>query len=82
MTVDADTPPTFMAITYDDADRAIGTALLLVALKQNKVPCELHVYHKGGHGYGMRASDNPVSHWPDRCRDWMLSIGYLSGTEQ
>ncbi|MEZ6088899.1 MAG: alpha/beta hydrolase [Pirellulaceae bacterium] len=46
--VDAKTPPTFTAITYDDADRAIGAALLFIALKQNKVPAELHIYHKEG----------------------------------
>ena len=75
--VTKDTPPTFVAITYDDADRAIGAALLLIELKKNKVPGELHIYHKGGHGYGMRPSANPVSKWPQRCQEWMISLGLL-----
>ncbi|QDV12535.1 Acetylxylan esterase precursor [Rosistilla oblonga] len=77
VTVDSETPPTFVAISYDDADRAIGAALLLILMKQNNVPCELHVYHKGGHGYGMRPSKNPVAQWPQRCQDWMVSLGLL-----
>jgi acetyl esterase/lipase len=75
--VDERTPPTFIAITQDDNDRAIYAALLLVALKKAKVPAELHVYSRGGHGYGLRVSDNPVSSWPQRCEDWMRVSGLL-----
>ena len=71
------TPPTFIAITQDDSDRAIYAALLLVALKKANVPAELHVYSRGGHGYGLRHSDNPVSSWPKRCEDWMRISGLL-----
>ena len=38
---------------------------------------EIHIYSKGGHGYGLRKSNNPVHTWPDRCRDWLKSMGYL-----
>jgi acetyl esterase/lipase len=75
------TPPTFIAITQDDSDRAIYAALLLVALKKAKVPAELHVYSRGGHGYGLRVSDNPVSSWPKRCEDWMRISGLLQRRE-
>ena len=71
------TPPTFMAITWDDQDRAIYSALLLIALKQAKIPCELHVYSQGGHGYGLRPSDKPVSTWHHRCADWLKLSGFL-----
>jgi acetyl esterase/lipase len=71
------TPPAFIAITHDDKDRAIHAALLLIALKQANVPAELHVYSQGGHGYGLRPSDNPVSTWHDRCADWMRVSGLL-----
>lgn len=71
------TPPTFIAITQDDSDRAIYAALLLVALKKAKVPAELHIYSRGGHGYGLRVSDKPVSSWPKRCEDWMRITGLL-----
>jgi acetyl esterase/lipase len=75
--VNEQTPPTFIAITQDDKDRAIYAALLLVALKKANVPAELHIYSQGGHGYGLRASDNPVSSWPKRCEDWMRISGLL-----
>jgi len=75
--VDENTPPAFIAITYDDKDRAIYAALLLVELKKASVPAELHIYSKGGHGYGLRASDNPVCTWPKRCEDWLRVSGLL-----
>ena len=75
--VTKETPPTFVAITQDDSDRAIYAALLLVALKRADVPAELHIYSPGGHGYGLRPSDNPVSSWPKRCEDWMRTSGFL-----
>ncbi|MCH5372942.1 MAG: alpha/beta hydrolase [Planctomycetes bacterium] len=80
--VTKDTPPTFMAITYDDKDRAIYAALLLIELKRASVPAELHIYSKGGHGYGLRPSDNPVCHWPERCEDWLRVSGLLQASDQ
>jgi len=72
------TPPTFMAVTLDDKYRGAHAALLLVELKKAGVPAELHVYANGGHGYGLRPSDNPVCTWPGRCADWMRSTGLLT----
>ena len=75
--VDPKTPPTFIAITHDDGDRAIFAALYYAELKRNRVPAELHIYSKGGHGYGLRPSPNPVSTWPARLGDWFRSSGLL-----
>lgn len=74
---DSSTPPMFMAITQDDADRAIGAALLMIELKRHEVPVELHVFVRGGHGYGLRPSDNAVSQWPRLCEQWMRAMGFL-----
>lgn len=71
------TPPTFLVVTYDDKQRAVHAALLFVELKQADVPAELHIYSRGGHGYGLRPSPNPVSSWPDRCEEWMRLRGLL-----
>ncbi len=68
------TAPMFIAITHDDSDRAIYAALLYIELKRAKVTSELHIYSKGGHGYGLRPSDNPVSTWPQRCEDWLRAM--------
>ncbi len=77
--VDENFPPAFIAITFDDADRAVGSAELMIAMKAAGVPCELHVYRNGGHGYGMRPTGDPVAGWPRLCRDWMVASGLLSG---
>ena len=42
-------------------DSLVRGALAAVAAG---VPAELHIYSKGGHGYGLRPSDNAVSTWP------------------
>ncbi len=71
------TPPMFMAVTWDDSWRGLHAALLLAELKKANVPAELHVYSKGGHGYGIRPSGNPVMTWNRRCEEWMRLSGLL-----
>ena len=73
ITVSPEAPPTFMAVTLDDAMRGAQAALLLVELKKANVPSELHVYAKGGHGYGIRDSEKPVSTWHHRLEEWLKS---------
>ena len=75
--VNAQTPPMFMAVTLDDKMRGLHAALLLVDLKKAGVTGELHVFTKGGHGYGLRPSENPVSQWPKLCEQWLRSTGWL-----
>jgi len=75
--VSSNTPPTFIAMTQDDPVRVENVLFYSVALKQVKVPFELHVYPKGGHGYGLRRTENPVTAWPDRATDWMRARGLL-----
>jgi acetyl esterase/lipase len=75
--VTSETPPTFCAVTHDDALRGLNAALFYVELKKAKVPAELHIFIKGGHGYGLRPSENPVSQWPRLCEDWLLAMDFL-----
>jgi hypothetical protein len=37
----------------------------------------MHLYARGGHGYGLRPSGNPVATWPARCADWMNAMKLL-----
>lgn len=76
--VAADTPPTFIAMTADDGVRVEGALFYYLALKQAKVPAEMHLYPVGGHGYGLRPSKNLVSTWPARAADWLKQSGYLN----
>jgi acetyl esterase/lipase len=70
-------PPFFMVITYDDKDRSIGLAEVFIALKKAKVSAEMHVYSEGGHGYGLRRTEIPVTSWADRMEDWLRLKGFL-----
>jgi acetyl esterase/lipase len=75
--VTKDTPPAFLVQTLDDPLHAECVLRYAEALAAVKVPYELHVYPKGGHGYGLRPSGNPVSHWPERCAEWLAAGGWL-----
>jgi acetyl esterase/lipase len=76
--VTTNTPPTFIAMTEDDPIRVETALFYTLALKQAKVPVELHIYPKGGHGYGLRRTKNLVTTWPDRAAEWMNSQGVLN----
>ena len=76
--IDAKTPPTFIAQAGDDtASLPQGSTLLFLDLLNNKVPAELHIYEKGGHGYGMRSKPNTTgpTDWGHRAEDWLRLRG-------
>jgi acetyl esterase/lipase len=75
--ITAKTPPTFIAVTHDDQLRGVNAALFYVELKRSGIPAELHIYTKGGHGYGLRPSDDPVHTWPQRCEEWLRSMNLI-----
>jgi acetyl esterase/lipase len=52
--VGSDTPPMFLAHAGDDNVSPQNSVALYLALKEAKIPAELHIYTKGGHGYGLR----------------------------
>ena len=73
------TPPTFIVMAEDDPVRSENAFYYALELKKAKVPVELHIYEKGGHGYGLRArADLPVTSWPARAEDWLRSRGLLN----
>ena len=75
--VTANTPPAFLAMAQDDPIRVETALFYALALKNAKVPCELHIYPTGGHGYGLRPSEHAVSTWPTRAAEWMEKRGLL-----
>ncbi len=75
--VSADTPPTFLVMAEDDPVHVENVFAYGMALKEAKVPFELHVYPTGGHGYGLRPTRDMVTTWPARAADWMMSRGLL-----
>ncbi len=77
LTISQETPPTFLVMTEDDPVRVENVLTYTRALKQAKVPTEAHVYATGGHGYGLRPTDLPVTHWPTLAEGWLKSQGLL-----
>jgi acetyl esterase/lipase len=72
--VTAETPPMFLAHAYDDPVTPESSLQLALALKRAKVPCELHLYRDGGHGFGLRASSSESASWTDRCAAWLRKL--------
>jgi acetyl esterase/lipase len=70
--VSADTPPAFILQTADDYDLAPSALAYAHALQRAKIPVELHLYPKGGHGYGLRTSEAGLSEWPKLLIAWLL----------
>lgn len=66
-----DTPPAFMIITQDDPVRVENVLYYALGLKKAGVPMELHLYPKGGHGYGLRPTKLGVTAWPHRAAEWL-----------
>ena len=69
--VSSTTPPTFLAHAGDDPVDCRNSLEMFLALKNAKVPAELHIYNSGGHGFGLRPSQHPCSTWPRRCEEWL-----------
>lgn len=73
----ANTPPTFILQAEDDPVHVENAIVYFLALKNAKVPAELHVYAQGGHGYGLRPRDLPIMGWPGLVETWMRTIKVL-----
>jgi acetyl esterase/lipase len=80
--VTSSVPPTFLVQAEDDPVHVENAVYYFLALKNAGVPAELHVYAKGGHGYGLRPTDLPVTAWPKSAAIWLHTIGILSGTAE
>ena len=70
LTIDAQTPPMFLFATADDS---YGNSALVMAgaLRDAKVPLELHFYPFGGHGYGLRPGNAAADVWPALAEKWL-----------
>jgi acetyl esterase/lipase len=69
------TPPSFIVQAEDDYSYIDSSLAYFAALKNAKIPAELHIYAEGGHGYGLRPTDKPVTHWPELVESWLGRIG-------
>ena len=75
--VNSETPPAFMVHSLDDNAVPLQNSInYALAMHKFNIPCELHLYQTGGHGYGMGKSTNTESTWPEACRRWLKSRGF------
>jgi acetyl esterase/lipase len=79
--VSAQTPPTFIMHAADDTSVVVANSLrFFEALQARGIPSQLMIYPAGGHGFGLNNPTTP-DRWIERCRDWLLSRGYLKVEE-
>jgi len=74
----ADTPPSFIVQAEDDPVHVENALVYYQQLKNAKVPAELHIYAQGGHGYGLRRTELPVTSWPQSVETWLRTIKILA----
>lgn len=79
LTITAETPPTFLVQTEDDGVRVETSLFYYLALKKANIPAEMHLYAKGGHGYGLRARGTGIETWPERMKEWLITGKIISG---
>ena len=73
----ANTTPTFIVQAEDDPVHVENAVVYFLQLKNAKAPAELHVYAQGGHGYGLRPTELPVTGWPRLVETWLQTIKIL-----
>jgi acetyl esterase/lipase len=71
------TPPSFIVQAEDDPVHVENSTVYFLALKNAKVPAEMHLYAQGGHGYGLRRTSLPVTDWPHLVEAWLRTIEVL-----
>ena len=78
--VTANTPPSFLIQAEDDSVGVENSLVYYAALRTARVPAEAHLYPIGGHGYGLRSTQKPITGWPRLAEPWLRSLGVLSKT--
>ena len=77
--VSAQTPPAFLFHTTADAGVPVENSVrFYLALRQAKVPAEMHIFENGPHGVGLALGDPALSAWPALLTNWLRGRGLLS----
>ena len=74
--VPEDAPPMLAICATDDPlDLAAESVKLYSNWTRAKKPAGLHMYSKGGHGFGMKKQGLPSDHWIERFYEWAMAEG-------
>ena len=75
--VTSQTPPTFLVHSEDDDVVPVANTIQFYeSCLHHGVPAEMHIYPKGGHGYGMNNPTTPDK-WTDHLKNWMIAGGWI-----
>ena len=73
-----DLPPTFLLqAENDNLAHPESSLVYYLALVAAGIPAEIHIYAEGGHGFGLRSPELPISHWPVLADTWLHTIHIL-----
>lgn len=76
--ISKETPPTFLVQAEDDGEDGVEQSLVYYqALASAHVPAELHIYARGGHAFGLRATNLLITHWVKQADTWLRGIGII-----
>jgi len=71
------TPPAFLVHSSDDKAVPVKNSLVYYeALIKNNIIAEMHIFQKGGHGYGLSAGKGTQASWPELCIKWLNANGF------
>jgi acetyl esterase/lipase len=77
--VTSNTPPTFLLQAQNDpVDDVRNSMAYSLALRNAKVPVELHLYAEGGHAFALRRTKLPITEWTQLVEKWFGTIGIIS----
>lgn len=76
--VPPDAPPAFLAQADDDPLGTANSIRFYQLERDRKIPAELHLFSKGGHGFGLGKPGTPTVAWPGLFRNWLAASGFLS----
>lgn len=72
------TPPTFLLQAEDDPVDPVENSLVYYsAIRKAGVSAEMHIYAKGGHAFGLRPTESPITRWPQLVEAWLKTIGVI-----
>lgn len=76
--INESTPPVFLVVAHGDKKFVEGSARFYIEMRRNDRDSELHIFGKGGHGFGFANTDEEIKQWPALAGNWMEAMGLLA----
>ena len=76
--IPADVPPTFIVQANDDMLGTENALRFYIWMRANKRSAELHLFGKGGHGFGLGKPGTQVAQWPALFSTWLAANGIIA----